>query len=209
MVIGFEQPLYSVNESAGSVSIGVVVQDGQLRRSVIVTVLTEDGTAQSKWCVSCAWTSTISIWQSSIRYMCAYAVVYWYRALFCSDDMHLNNISVLHVWTAHAFSRSSAMWCGDAIKLCDKMLSEQDLFLTHFQFLIYYYTNMFVCDSHVKNLNLSTQYTVYLRACFFYKLDDFIYFTTTLRWFWLHYQDTNTDIWPEQYGFQCHCSSAW
>lgn len=48
MVIGFEQPLYSVNESAGSVSIGVVVQDGQLRRSVIVTVLTEDGTAQGR-----------------------------------------------------------------------------------------------------------------------------------------------------------------
>lgn len=47
-----------------------------------------------------------------------------------------------------------------------KMLSGQDLFSTHFQFLIYY-TNMFVCDSHVKNLNLSTQYTVYLHVFFF------------------------------------------
>ena len=48
VVIGFEQPFYSVNESAGSVNIGVVVQDGQLRRSVMVTVLTEDGTAQGR-----------------------------------------------------------------------------------------------------------------------------------------------------------------
>ena len=51
-----------------------------------------------------------------------------------------------------------------------KMLSEQDLFSTHFQFVIYYYTNVFVCDSHVKNVNLSTQYTVYLHACFFLQI---------------------------------------
>lgn len=148
------------------------------------------------------WTSTISIWQSSIRYMCAYAVVDWYRALFCSDDMRLNNISVLHVWTAH-MHLTEVQQCGAVMQsnYVIKMLSGQDLFSTHFQFLIYN-TNMFVCDSHVKNLNLSTQYTVYLHVFSFH-------FATTLRWFWLHYQDTNTDIWPEQYGFQCHCSSAW
>ena len=46
VVIGFEQPLYTVSEDAGSINVGVVVRNGQLRRSVVVTVSTEDGTAQ-------------------------------------------------------------------------------------------------------------------------------------------------------------------
>ena len=46
VVIGFEQMLYTVNEAAGSINVGVVVRNGQLRRSVVVTVSTEDGTAQ-------------------------------------------------------------------------------------------------------------------------------------------------------------------
>lgn len=49
VVIGFQQRFYSVNESVGSVDIGIVVKEGQLRRSVMVTVLTEDGTAQSRF----------------------------------------------------------------------------------------------------------------------------------------------------------------
>lgn len=41
MVIGFQQQFYSVNESVGSVDIGIVVKEGQLRQSVVVTFSTK------------------------------------------------------------------------------------------------------------------------------------------------------------------------
>ena len=62
--------------------------------------------------------------------------------------------------------------CG-AVILTIKMFSEQDLFSTYFQFVLYYYTKMLVYGSHVKILS---NYPIYcVPACFFFfKLHNFI-----------------------------------
>ena len=47
MTIGFDPAVYSVNETAGSVSLTVRVLAGQLARTVSVDFYTQDGTATS------------------------------------------------------------------------------------------------------------------------------------------------------------------
>ena len=48
MVIGFEQPIYEVEENDGSVNVRILVLMGDLRRDVVVSVSTQDDTAVGK-----------------------------------------------------------------------------------------------------------------------------------------------------------------
>lgn len=48
VLIGFEQPRYTVGESDGQVNIAVTVMNGRLDRPVMVTVVTMQDTALSK-----------------------------------------------------------------------------------------------------------------------------------------------------------------
>ena len=45
VVIGFEQERYSIGESDGQVNIAVIVMSGQLQRSVMVNLITVEGSA--------------------------------------------------------------------------------------------------------------------------------------------------------------------
>ena len=49
VVIGFNQTLYVVSEDAGQATVYVVLVNGILRRPVVVSVSTRDGTALSKF----------------------------------------------------------------------------------------------------------------------------------------------------------------
>lgn len=49
VVIGFERTLYDVSENDGQATIDVVLVNGILRRPVVVTVSTRDGTALSEF----------------------------------------------------------------------------------------------------------------------------------------------------------------
>ena len=49
VVIGFNQTLCEVSEDAGQATVYVVLVNGILRRPVIVSVSTRDGTALSKF----------------------------------------------------------------------------------------------------------------------------------------------------------------
>ena len=46
VIIGFERVTYSVNESAPSVVIAVILTDGELGRTVMLDMFTMNGTAQ-------------------------------------------------------------------------------------------------------------------------------------------------------------------
>ena len=47
VIIGFEQTEYMVDEEAGQVTVGVVVLDGVLNRTVDIAFTTQDGSATS------------------------------------------------------------------------------------------------------------------------------------------------------------------
>ena len=48
MVIGFEQPSYTVNEQAGTLDVAVRIMSGQLRIPIMVNFSTIDGSALGK-----------------------------------------------------------------------------------------------------------------------------------------------------------------
>ncbi len=53
--IGLERPLYTVNETDGTIEVCAVLVSGSLERTVTVSLSTVDGTAKGRTCRQTEW----------------------------------------------------------------------------------------------------------------------------------------------------------